>query len=130
MRDLFELGDFTLHSGAKSEWRINEEALSDKSIEAAAYLLSKRLPPFEECYGIPKGGIRLMRVMRTLSKEDKGHGTLLIVDDVLTTGWSMHVKRQELLISHSSKRIVGAVIFARGPCAGWITPLWNLKETP
>jgi len=129
MRDLFELGDFTLHSGAKSDWRINEEALSDKSIEAAAHLLSKRLPPFEDCYAIPDGGLRLCTAMHSFAART-GFGTLLICDDVLMTGWSMHVKRQELLISHPSKRIVGAVIFARGPCAGWITPLWNLKETP
>ena len=85
MRDLFELGDFRLHSGAKSDWRINEEALSDKSIEAAAHLLSKRLPPFEDCYAIPHGGLRLCTAMRSFAA-GIGFGTLLICDDVLTTG--------------------------------------------
>lgn len=52
-------------------------------------------------------------------KAFRGEETILIVDDVLTTGKSMKEQR--------GKRIdaVGIVVFARGPCPAWIRPLFT-----
>jgi adenine/guanine phosphoribosyltransferase-like PRPP-binding protein len=46
---------------------------------------------------------------------------LLIVDDVWTTGGSMEEHR-------AGRDAIGAVLFARGPVADWVTPLFTLNE--
>jgi len=48
---------------------------------------------------------------------------LLIVDDVLTTGSSMEEVRKEMGTYYQSE---GFVLFARGECPDWITPLFQM----
>ena len=50
---------------------------------------------------------------------------VLIVDDVLTTGNSMNKLLHSLPYEHE-RGIVGAVVFARGPCPTWIKPLFQM----
>lgn len=45
----------------------------------------------------------------------------VIVDDVLTTGESMEEMRL-----HYSSRTIGVVLFARGKCPDWVTPIFSL----
>ncbi|KKL20362.1 hypothetical protein LCGC14_2456230, partial [marine sediment metagenome] len=47
--------------------------------------------------------------------------TLLIVDDVLTTGASMEKQRA------GRTNTIGAVIFARGDCPAWVKPLFAME---
>lgn len=114
---LFTLGDFEMHSGNIGHWKIECDALTDADIECLAFMLSERLSAFGSVYGIPTGGERLATAMRKYVTE----GPRLFVDDVLTTGTSMEQAR-----SLASMPIIGAVIFARGPCPSWITPLFSL----
>jgi len=57
--NLFQLGDFTLNSGAKSVWKIDCDALSDGDIAALARMVQILVGPFHSVEGIPRGGLRL-----------------------------------------------------------------------
>lgn len=123
--NLFQIGDFTLHSGLGSNYKIDCDALSDSDIATIAHMLVDRLSPFGIVEGIPQGGLRLANELRKYARpgvERKGwYGatSLLIVDDVFTTGMSME--------EHKGQRIAqGAVIFAREETPEWITPLFRM----
>lgn len=115
---LFSLGDFVMHSGDVGNWKIECDALTDGDVECLAFMLAERLPNFGWVRGIPRGGLRLEAAMARYVT----HGPVLVVDDVLTTGASMEEARTESSI--------GAVLFARGSCPDWITPLFQLAEIP
>lgn len=114
---LFQLGHFHLHSGALSEWKIDCDALTKDDLDAIAVMLQERLPEFGMVESVPTGGDRLAELMAGLVSR----GPLLIIDDVLTTGHSMEEKR-------AGREAIGAVIFARGKCPTWVTPLFTLTE--
>jgi len=82
---LFVFGDFALHSGQRSSWKIDCDALSDEDIQTLAHMARSILPPFGDVIGVPRGGLRLADALRGTSF---GH-RVLVVDDVLTTGASM-----------------------------------------
>ena len=107
---LFSKGDFTLHSGRATSWRINCEALTDDDLEALAHLAAHMTPDFGDVYGVPNGGIRFAHAMWKY----RTAGPLLIVDDVYTTGQSMREAKR-------SENDVGLVIFARSQLPPWIT---------
>jgi orotate phosphoribosyltransferase len=122
---LFNLGAFTLHSGKESFFKIDCDALSDDDIDAIVHILAPMLEPFGEVVGIPRGGIRLAEAFKTFRTQDCT--TLLVCDDVLTTGRSMNAER----IQHSDGKVIGAVIFARTPAVPlWITPLFRMGDEP
>ena len=125
MVDLFTRGDFTLHSGARSDFKIDCDALSDTDLATLAYLMFTRLPPFGYVHGVPRGGIPL-----ALHLDQYCVGrctTLLIVDDVLTTGGSMKKARRQFHPAFFPMPF-GAVILARGPCPDWIMPLFQITN--
>lgn len=116
--NLFVDGKFTAHSGETLPFKIDCDALTDTDLATLAAEIARRAGRFGDVYGIPRGGWRLayeLRRYRTLSPPDP----LLVVDDVLTTGASMIEARTRFGIS-----AIGAVIFARGPCPDWVTPLF------
>lgn len=116
---LFRLGDFQLHSGAKSSWKIDCDALTDSDICALGFMMSEILPPFYDVYGIPSGGKRIAKELWTYHRSPTGR--MLIVDDVFTTGASMEAARKQF------PGAIGAVIFSRGKCPEWITPLFQVR---
>lgn len=120
--NLFQLGDFTLHSGGKSNFKIDCDCLSDTEIEVVASLLAERLPPFRSVTGIPQGGLRLATAMQKHCYPSDWFVDLL-VDDVWTTGGSMEKARLDMGGLHPVR---GAVIFARRPVAAWVTPLFQM----
>jgi orotate phosphoribosyltransferase len=120
---LFQLGDFKLHSGEPSSWKIECDALSDSDIEALATLLAWCTPEFSSVEGVPRGGLRIAKALEYhITPGVRRH---LIVDDVLTTGASMKELCYQRLAEHKGN-ITGAVIFARGRCPAWITPLFQM----
>lgn len=130
---LIEIGNFKLHSGDLSDFKIDCDFLSDKDIFSIAYLLSKKLQPYNHVVGIPRGGLRLADAMREFVAPNAS-SSLVIVDDVLTTGSSM-LNEYRLQKDHW-KMIQGAVIFDRreyyelyGNSYGWIRPLFQIKLT-
>lgn len=116
-KQLITIAQTKLHSGRSSIFKIDCDTLSDSEIETIAKLFLHLLPPFSSVEGVPTGGLRLARALIPYCST---HGWLLIVDDVLTTGCSMRNLR-------AGRPAVGAVIFSRGPCPGWITPMFSLN---
>ena len=117
--NLFNIGNFKLHSGKESNFKINCDALSDEDIESLAKIISKKYSSFWKVYGIPMGGIRLAVA---LAKYHKPKGNyVLVVDDVLTTGQSM-----KKAMSKFNGSTWGVVIFARGKCPEFVEPIFQM----
>lgn len=118
---LFTLGNRRLHSGELTDWKIECDALTDQDYDALARMLAQRLPAFGAVEGVPRGGLRLMEALAPYANKDSY--PLLIVDDVLTTGGSLETHRD-------GRPAIGAVLFARGACPPWVTPLFQMPSAP
>jgi len=114
---LFELGNFTLHSGDKSHFLINCDALTDEDWRTLAFSIKKRVK-FGAVIGIPEGGMKLAHALSGYVTE----GPTLIVDDVLTTGASMEHARKKV-----DGEVLGIVAFARSKCPWWVLPISDLS---
>ena len=121
MTGLFQSGDFTLHSGDKSTWKIDCDALSDDDLASLAALASRNLPKFRDVVGIPRGGLRFAAAL--LPYAVLHSDTVLIVDDVLTTGASM--KEMRSLKESQGYHTIGLVIFARKQPPTWVEPIFR-----
>lgn len=115
---LFQLGDFVLNSGARSSFKLECDALTDEDWAGLAKMVHIMVGEFQDVLGVPRGGLPLARHLRQYCGKN---GPTLLVDDVLTTGGSMERLRPEI-----SAPVLGAVVFARGPCPRWIRPLLQL----
>ena len=118
---LFQTGDFTLHSGEKSKWIINCDTFSDAELDALALMAVEQLQPFHRVIGIPISGLRFAEALA--KHTTLGSDSILIADDVLTTG-----SRMEKMWQDTCGIVQGVVIFARGPCKSWIVPICTLTE--
>lgn len=116
---LFETKEWNMHSGALSSFKIECDALTDEDIETLALIISQRFI-FGDVYGVPNGGIRLANALQKYITVH--HDSRLIVDDVLTTGNSIHETRFDLKWNNA----MGVVIFARGPCPDWVIPIFQM----
>ena len=121
---LFNAGAFTLHGGGQSDFKIDCSVLTYPDWEALAALAVKRLPPFTCTYGIARGGTWFAAALQHHATNPSDRPQLLIVDDVLTTGASMEAARARM--GSLGTYAIGGVVFARGPCPAWITPLFTL----
>ncbi len=119
--NLFRLGEFKLHSGGVSRFKIDCDALSDDDLRALAEIAAKALPLFSAVEGVPTGGLRFAAFMQRHAVG--ATAGLLIVDDVCTTGRSLEAQR-------NGRDAIGVVIFARGPVPSWVTPLFNMEVDP
>ena len=116
---LFQRGTFQLHSGEVSSWKIDCDALTDNDISTLARMIHESVV-FGYVEWVSGGGERLGKAM--LKWRNVYSSTLLIVDDVLTTGASMEAQRTDRTDT------IGAVIFARGACPAWVKPLFSMRE--
>ena len=121
---LFEKKNFIMHSGEKSDFKIECNALTSEDIETLAYLISKRFD-FNGVYGIPTGGIKIAEALKKYINRDATY--YIIVDDVLTTGTSMEEAADELI---DYEPIIGVVLFSRSKhlIPEWIKPMFNMTE--
>ena len=117
---LFVSGDFKLHSGLRSTWKIDCDALTDADWATLAAMAAPLLQPFKEVEAIPRGGVRFAAALRPYAKPDAS--LLLLADDVLTTGESMERARA------GGGKVIGVVAFARGPWSEWVTPLFVARQ--
>ena len=85
-KPLFELGSFQLSSGITSKFRINAHTLTVNDWEALAYMALTIVPQFGSVVGVPTGGIPFAEALKSYIT----CGPVLIVDDVFTTGASIH----------------------------------------
>jgi len=122
---LFQLGDFTLHSGEKSSFKIECDELTRRDWDCLAKLIVERAGLFRETIGIPDGGCELAERIR-YHDTGKDEHPLLIVDDVYTTGASMREMRRML---PPLTPVIGWVAFARRPVQEpWIKALFTLSS--
>lgn len=121
---LFNKGVYRLHSKKLSNFKIDCEALDDVSIKVIADIIRKNVD-FKEVYGIPDGGMRLAEDLKKHCKSESRN--YLIVDDVLTTGTSMHKAKTHLenMCGGKDHDIIGVVVFSRMRAyPTWIKPLF------
>jgi orotate phosphoribosyltransferase len=124
---LIEHGQFTLHSGRHSDYRIDCRALSDDDIESLASMVARRFR-FRSVHSIPRGGDRLGRALEKYAlPDDHNAWDVLLVDDVMTTGISMNTARADLEAYGYS--VIGVVIFGRacGVDPDWINPIFHTE---
>ena len=120
-QNLFNWGKFKSHSGKELDFKIECGALTDVDLDCLAEIIASK-NRFKKVIGIPKGGTRLAAKLKKYTQYNSN--TLLIVDDVLTTGQSMNLAKE---YHHSHYfNIFGVVIFARGECPDWVTPIFRM----
>ena len=71
--DLFQKINFTSHSGLDLTWKIEMDALSREDWECITQMILELSPPFREAVGIPRGGVKLGKLLNlhgTGKKED------------------------------------------------------------
>ena len=116
-RVLFQKGDFFLHSGDRSFWKIECDAFTLDDWLTLAAIGKNLVPKFGSVKGIPYGGLLFGRALNqyaTMNLSDP----LLMVDDVLTTGSSIE--------RSMSPGDIGLVVFARGKIKNpSIKAIWN-----
>jgi hypothetical protein len=110
---------YRLHSGGRTDWKIDCDALSDESLRTLAKHIASRIS-FRRVVPVPRGGVRIARFLLSYCRRDSS--LVLVVDDVLTTGASM----EEAKLQIDDGAVVGVVIFARGACPPWVTPIFTL----
>ncbi len=127
---LFQLGEFVLRSGQRSEWKIEADALTPDDWEALAKMASEILPPFGAVHGVPRGGVPFANALRKYSRACSTGipRPVLIAEDVCTTGGSMERFRAGLGSLASGWPSIGVCVFARGECPGWVTPLFSMTQ--
>jgi hypothetical protein len=115
---------FTLHSGAPADFKIECDALTDEEIRTFAWIIARR---FKFCgvTGVPRGGLRIAAALEKYCVSIGVWSDWLIVDDVLTTGASMEKARP---LPHPLRKTIGVVLFARGPCPEWVHPVFQLWD--
>ena len=124
MIDLFQRIDFTSHSGLDLTWKIEMDALTRDEWECIAHMIIELSPPFKEAIGIPRGGVKLGKLLN-LHGTGKREDPICIVDDVLTTGGSMNEFKQKRHWRNPSKYI-GWVVFARNKPPSWVKALFQM----
>lgn len=121
MNSLFTNRPFISHSGLPLDWQIDCRSLSLESIKTLALIIS-RTYSFNSVYGVPRGGLRIARELR---KYKNDHQTLLIVDDVFTTGESLMEAREKANAIVNGPKVC-VVIFARNQVPPWVHPIFQL----
>lgn len=116
---LFNLKRVTLHSGDESEWIIDCEALTDDDLKTLAFIAAQKVGEFGVVYPIPRGGYRFAQAL--IPYITPSSGTVLIADDVLTTGSSMLIAMGRIVAPAK-----GVVIYARGELPPGVEACWRL----
>lgn len=115
-RRVFQLGDFILHSGQRSNWKIECDNLPDGDWECFASLIAERVQ-FGSVEGIPRGGLKLAQCL----EKYKTTGPHLVVDDVWTDGTT---KKER---GHPLPNVQYWVVFSRGPLEPWCRALFPME---
>lgn len=129
---LFKRGKFVSHAGAELDFKIECDALTDEDIECIAeYIVSKTDFRFM-VQSIPRGGNRLAEAIeRCAGMEDcsipEAPFSIMIVDDVFTTGMSMEKAKAEQPVQVHTDDVVGWVIFARSETPNWVNAVFSME---
>ena len=125
---LFNYGNFILHSGEHSNFKIDCDALTDTDWEDLAKLVDAKYR-FCAVLGVPTGGAKFAKALQQYCVDDAAY--VLVVDDVLTTGGSMnqlYKKAREMYPDTNTHFIQGVVVFSRREQPlGWICSIFELR---
>lgn len=116
---------FKLHSGKLSQFKIECDSLTEADWDSLALVIARQIQ-YSEVVGVPTGGLKLEKALRQY-RSGSSHPTL-IVDDVLTTGKSMVELRDKILKNTMTKKVIGVVVFSRGKCPKWVTPIFQMDR--
>lgn len=117
--NLFNSGQFTLHLGSTSNFKIDCDALTDEDWQTSARVIYEGVGRFRKVIGIPRDRLKPAEALEPY-RFPNPENPILIVDDVLTTGNSFKAMKESL-----RQGCIGIVVFARGKCLPWITPHFN-----
>jgi len=128
--NLFQGEYVWLHSHEATDFKIDCDALTDDDLVSLAKIISRKIS-FGRVYGIPRGGERLVKALEKYKSPYKN--TILVVDDVLTTGSSFRQFRRqlekELDITQDIPEVIGICIFCRRPenKPDWVMSVFDMK---
>lgn len=114
---LFQLGDFTSHSGSVLPWKIRCDELSGDDWKCLARIAHDLIGAWGSVEGVLAGGVPFAAALAAHVTK----GPVLIADDVLTTGASMEEQR-------AGRDAIGVVVFARAVCPSWVMPIFTLFD--
>jgi len=126
-KNLFASGNFELHSSEQSNWKIECDVLTEDDYETLAYIVAKEWKLMYNGVKSIEGNnsyIFAEKLRNYQQNWTNGINTLLIVDDVLTTGHSMQ-NVYDIWEDAKNINLIGVVIFARGECPKWIRPIFQ-----
>lgn len=123
-KHLFQIGPFKSHSGLTLGFKIECDALTDEDWKTFSVLIAAKVGRYSHVIGVKHGGSQLATYLCEWSTYE-GTDPVIIVDDVLTTGASIEDARKEWVSSGWEVR--GIVLFARGECPDWVTPIFTLN---
>lgn len=87
VKSLLQSSSFTTHAKIESNWKIECDVLTDEDWMVLARLGKTLIGDFGIVEGIPRGGIKFANELDKLKNQNSK--TILIVDDVCTTGKSL-----------------------------------------
>lgn len=124
--NLFQKHRFKMHSGGFSDFKLECDALTPKDWDALAFIASRGLT-FKQAFGIPRGGLKFAKALNQYATPSSN--TILIADDVLTTGGSIK-EFQAKLISQGYKleNMQNLVVFARGELTPNTIAMFTLNQ--
>ena len=119
---MFELKNFTSHSGVPLSWKIECDHLTYNDYATFAALVA-RSHKFSAVVGIPRGGLKFAQALSQYTTDQLELPHTLLVDDVYTTGKSMEEWRDSI-----PGLVTGIVVFARTLCPIWVRPIFYLAN--
>jgi len=111
---------YKMRGGITSRFKVECDALTREDCKTVAQVVAPIIEPFDRVEPVRSTGpVAAWLADAFMEFAVRSWGSLLIVDDVLTTGGSMEEQR-------AGRDAIGAVIFARGPVLPWVTPMFTL----
>ena len=109
---LFQLGEFVGAAGQPLPFKIECDKLTRNEWRCIAEYAHDKLPPFGQARGVPRSGDKLAELLNIHRRPNCR--TVLIVDDVWTTGESLRAFADDYIQRHRwAKDWIGFVAFAR-----------------
>ena len=115
---MFRLGEYKSRSGRMLPYKVECNDLTYEDMIAIADHI-KRNYEFGAIYAMSEN---MIPITKMLKEHMSCHRTILVLDDVLTTGETFKTFKN----TYKGKfDIIGVVIFARGKCPSWVKPIWR-----
>lgn len=153
--NLFRSGEFVLHSGQPSGWKIDADALTDADLATLAAIAAERLPPFGSVEGVPNGGLRFAEALQphavckwcghcwaahcghaydirsappTHCSQGCGCKAFGAIDSLLIAE-DVVTTGASIERHRAGRDALGVAIFARGACPDWVFPLFTMGQS-